>query len=93
MYVWAAGNNSEYHGKKFVVMTFGDPSNTTTFLDPDGQPIAVKTNTRDLGIQMSADLQFTIHTNNIIKKAQKMSGWALRTFRTRTNAYNLEVTG
>ena len=55
MYRWAERNNSVYNGKKFVQVTFGDPDDTTTFTAPDGSIIKSKTNTRDLGIQMSAD--------------------------------------
>ena len=46
---------------------------------------------RDLGVQMSSDPQFNLHINNIVKDAQKMSAWALRTFRTRKTGPMLTI--
>ena len=91
MYKWAEKNNSEFNGKKFVKVTYGDPLDDTIFLAPDGTRIASKTNTRDLGVEMSADAKFDIHINNIVRGTQKMSAWTLRTFRTRKTGPMLTI--
>ena len=64
-------------------MAPSDPANEEVFLDPEGKPIQSKQHVKDLGVYMSADCTFDYHINNIIKGGQKMSAWALRTFRTR----------
>ena len=91
MYRWAEKNNSVFNGKKFVKVTYGDATDATIFLAPDGSIIKNKTNTRDLGVQMSSDAQFHLHINNVVKGAQKMSAWALRTFRTRKTGPMLTI--
>ena len=83
MYQWARDNNSVFNGKKFVKITYGNPDDNTVLLTPEGQPISCKKHVKDLGVYMSADTTFDYHINNVIKGAQKMSAWVLRTFKTR----------
>ena len=54
-----------------------------SYLAPDNKPIQVKSDLRDLGVQLSSDLKFNIHIQNTITAASKLVGWGLRTFRGR----------
>ena len=83
MYHWADKNNMEYNGKKFEKIVFGNCNDETDFISPDGKKIEGKDNIKDLGIYMSASAKFDFHINTIIKAAQTMSAWVLRTFMTR----------
>ena len=47
------------------------------------QPIEVKSNLRDLGIQLSNNLNFSIHIENTITAGSNLVGWGLRTFKGR----------
>ena len=49
----------------------------------DTQPIEIKTDLRDLGVQLSSDLSFSIHIENTVTAASKLVGWGLRTFQGR----------
>ena len=40
-----------------------------------------KENLRDLGIQLSSDLSFSIHIDKVVTTASQMVGWGFRTFR------------
>ena len=83
MYEWAERNNSFFNGKKFRKITFGDATDSSVFYQPDGSIISSVTHVKDLGVYMSSDAKFDYHINNIIKAAQIMSAWVLRTFNTR----------
>ena len=54
------------------------------YLAPDGTPIEEKDHLRDLGVQVGTDLTFNIHIQNTVAGANKLIGWALRTFRRRS---------
>ena len=51
----------------------------------------MKTNLRDLGIQLSCDLIFKIHIENTATAASKLVGWGLRTFWGRGRAVMLTL--
>ena len=82
-YKWAKRNNAEFNGPKFVKITMGDPDDTTPFITPSGGIIRSEKHVKDLGVYMSADVTFDYHINSIVKGAQVMSAWVLRTFDSR----------
>jgi len=56
----------------------------TSYTSPAGEPIQEKENLKDLGVIMSNTLRFDDHIGTIVNKATQMSGWILRSFKTRT---------
>ena len=50
------------------------------YLGPDKKPIEVKTDLRDLGVQLSSNLSFSLHIENTATSASRLVGWGLRTF-------------
>ena len=86
VYSWSEKVNMTFNSDKFECMRYwADPAKAPIFqyLGPDGEPIAVKTDLRDLGIRLSSDLSFSIHIENTVASASKLVGWGLRTFRGR----------
>ena len=83
VYSWAGQVNMSFNSDKFECMRYwAEPSTAPTFqyLGPDNQPIKVKTDLRDLGVQLSSNLSFSIHIENTVTSASKLVGWGLRTF-------------
>ena len=82
LYCWQQENNMLFNGKKFGKDS--DLKESTQYLTLEGESaIKVKSNLRDLGIQMSDDAKFTVHINNVCLKVQQKCGWILRTFKSR----------
>ena len=50
---------------------------------PTGEIIQEKNNLRDLGIIMSNDMKFDEHIESMVAKANQLTGWILRSFKTR----------
>lgn len=71
------------NGSKFQVMSFGQSVCPPTYLDNEGNPIEVFSSVRDLGVTLQADGKFNIHLSEKVAKAAQMSGWVLRTFKSR----------
>ena len=61
---------------------WADPSRAPTYqyLRRDEQPIQVKTDLRDLGVQLSSNLSFSIHIENTVTAASELVCWGMRTF-------------
>ena len=57
----------------------------------DGSNIEEKHNLRDLGVQISTDLNFKIHISNTVTAANKLAGWALRSFRRRSRLVMITI--
>ena len=76
----------EFNSDKFEVVRYWPKGNAANFqyLAPDKTPIQEKFKLRDLGIELSADLNFKSHIENIIAGANKITGMLLRTFRRRS---------
>ena len=94
VYRWAEEVNMIFNGDKFEVLRFwpgSTPKPTSSYLDPDGNAIEEKVHLRDLGVQISSDLTFSIHIENVVAAATKMVGWVLRTFRRRSRTLMLTV--
>ena len=74
------------NSNKFECLKYrpGGLTSDTLYLSPEGSPIEVKQNLRDLGVQLSDDCTFTIHIDNVVTSVSNMVGWVLRTFRSRS---------
>ena len=60
-------------------------------MSPDNTPIEEKLHLRDLGVEISSDLSFSIHIENTVSAANKLVGWALRTFRRRSRTVMMTI--
>ena len=83
MYKWAIENNMSFNSKKFEGMRFGKDEIEPSYVDPDQNKIEQKSHIMDLGIMMSNCLKFDMHIRNTAAKGNRMSGWVLRSFKTR----------
>ena len=81
---WAKENNMEFNADKFEILRYnpsGNPRPRTYSIE--GSEIKEKVVVKDLGIWMSNDLSFVYHIEQTVNKGRVMSGWLLRTFKTR----------
>ena len=87
IYSWAEDVNMLFNSDKFECLRFWPgttPKPDHQYLSPDNSPIEEKLHLRDLGVEISSDLSFSIHIENTVSAANKLIGWALRTFRRRS---------
>ena len=73
----------KFNSDKFECLRYwSDPSKTPDYhyLAPDKQEIKVKSELRDLGVQLSSSLSFKVHIEQTITAASRLVGWGLRTF-------------
>ena len=87
IYAWADLVNMKFNSDKFECLRYWpDPAATPThqYLAPDKQEIKVKSDLRDLGVQLSNNLSFSVHIENTVTAASRLVGWGLRTFRGRS---------
>ena len=73
-----------FNGDKFELLRFwpgktAKPSNL--YKDPEGNTIEEKLHLRNLGVEVSSDLTFSTHIENVAAAGSRMVGWILRTFR------------
>ena len=54
-------------------------------------PIQEKPHLRDLGVQVSSNLTFNHHIDNVVLSSTRMVGWVMRTFRRRSKATMLTL--
>ena len=83
-----------FNSGKFECMRYwADPTQAPDYqyLGPDSKPIKVKTDLRDLGVQLSSDLSFSIHIENTVNAASRIAGWGLRTFYSRCRRVMLTI--
>ena len=93
IYKWAEEVNMIFNSDKFECLCYW-PRRTKpdfTYKSPDGSVILEKDHLRDLGVEMSNDLTFNLHIANTVAAANKLIGWALRTFRRRSKHIMLTV--
>ena len=86
IYSWAKNVKMRFNSEKFECLRYSAvPSQIPDFqyLAPDNTPIKVKSDLRDLGVQLSNNLSFNIHIENTIAAASKIVGWGLQTFKSR----------
>ena len=94
IYRWAEDTNMIFNADKFEMLRFWPgtavkPPNI--YKDPDGGLIEEKPHLRDLGVEISSDLTFSIHIENVVAASTRMLGWVLRTFRRRSRVLMLTV--
>lgn len=82
-----------FNSDKFECLRYW-PRNTkpnNTYRSPDGTVIEEKEHLRDLGVEMANDLTFSVHIANTVTAANRLVGWALRTFRRRSRMVMLTI--
>ena len=94
IYSWAEEVNMIFNSEKFESLRFW-PGRTVQsdiqYTAPDGTLIEEKTHLRDLGVELSNDLSFSLHIENTVAAASKLVGWALRSFRRRSRRVMLTI--
>ena len=93
IYQWADHVNMTFNCDKFECLRYWPKQSKPDleYKSPDGTVIEEKEHLRDLGVEMSSDLTFLIHINNTVAAANKLVGWALRTFRRRSKLVMLTI--
>ena len=93
IYHWAEDVNMTFNSDKFECLRYWPKKNKPDFSykSPDGTIIEEKEHLRDLGVEMASDLTFSVHVGNIVAAANKLVGWALRTFRRRSRLVMLTI--
>ena len=86
IYDWAKDVNMLFNCDKFELLRFWPrgKNNNFQYLSPENTPIQEKENLRDLGVQISSDLCFTVHIDNTIAGTNKIIGMLLRSFSRRS---------
>ena len=83
-----------FNSDKFELIRYWPRADTKpdiSYSDPAGNIIEEKVHLRDLGVEMSNDLTFNLHIENVVAGANKLVGWALRTFRRRSSRLMLTI--
>nr|XP_053656082.1 uncharacterized protein LOC128704893 [Cherax quadricarinatus] len=86
IFQWAAENNMKFNDEKFQLLRYGkheEIKSSSEYKTNSGHKIERNTNVKDLGVIMSEDLTFKDHNIVSIASARKMTGWIMRTFKTR----------
>ena len=94
IYQWATEVNMIFNSDKFESLRFWPgktPKPDLVYTAPDGTAIEDKSHLRDLGVEISNDLTFSIHIENTIAASNKLVGWALRSFRRRSKRVMLTI--
>ena len=75
-----------FNSDKFECVRFWPGTTVPGFqyLAPDDTPITEKSRLRDLGVEISNDLKFNEHINNVVTSVSRLIGWVMRTFRRRS---------
>ena len=84
IYNWADENNMMFNGDKFEMLSFGKTTREYHYETPQGKQIESKESVRDLGIIFEPNGKFDKHITSIVAKGNRMVGWIMRTFRTRS---------
>ena len=94
IYSWAEDVNMIFNSDKFECLRFW-PGKTTKpdfqYMSPSNTPIEEKPHLRDLGVEISSDLSFSTHIENTVTAANRLIGWALRTFRRRSKMVMMTI--
>ena len=94
IYEWADDVSMVFNSGKFVRLRFWPGKASTPefqYLSPDNTPIEEKQHLRDLGVEISSDLSFTIHIENTVTAANRLVGWTMRTFRRRSKVVMMTI--
>ena len=94
IYSWAEQVNMEFNCDKFECLRYWPKQHTRPdfcYTSPGGTVIKEKEHLRDLGVEMASDLTFSVHISNTVSAANRLVGWALRTFRRRSRLVMLTI--
>ena len=97
IYKWADQVNMEFNSDKFECLRCWphpekpDSGAQHNYHVSNGEAIKAETEVKDLGVLFSPDLSFKPHILNMLKQTNKLIGWVLRTFRTRSRKLMLTV--
>ena len=94
IYEWADDVSMVFNSDKFECLRFWPGKASTPefqYLSPDNTPIEEKQHLRDLGVEISSDLSFTIHIENTVTAANRLVGWTMRTFRRRSKVVMMTI--
>ena len=94
VYNWAEKVNMKFNSGKFECIRYwADAAKAPTFeyLAPDMKPIEVKSDLRDLGVQLCNNLRFSVHIEDTVTAGSKIVGWGLRTLTSRSRAVMLTL--
>ena len=88
IFLWAEANKMAFNSKKFEHLRYNPNKDMKNifyggYVAANDSPIEMVNHTKDLGIIMSNSACFTDQVEEVVKKGKKMSGWILRTFKTR----------
>ena len=86
IYQWSAKNNMKFNSEKFECIRYGkrkDIHETTGYHSDANTSITPKDQINDLGVLISSSCLFKNQIDNVVKTANKLCGWILRTFKTR----------
>ena len=83
LYRWAEENNFTFNEKKFEHLSHGRSEIETHYKSPNNSEIKQKDLVKDLGVHFSESGNFAEHIEKIVADGKKLSGFVLRTFRTR----------
>ena len=84
-YSWAERVYMTFNSDKFECVRYwpGTSVPDLQYLSPDQRPIEQKSHLRDLGVEMSSDVNFNVHIGNVVTSVSRLVGWSMRTFRRR----------
>ena len=95
IYDWAKESNMEFNSEKFEMLCYQahpkQPRPPQTLVSDIGTPIEEKDHLRDLGVTLSNDATFSQHIAERVSVVKKLTGWALRTFKSRATHLMLTI--
>ena len=86
IYRWSSKNNMKFNSDKFECIRYGKKKElheTTGYLSDTNTPITPKEAINDLGVLLSSNCLFKNQIDDVVKNANKLCAWVLRTFKTR----------
>ena len=86
IYRWSSKNNMKFNSDKFECIRYGkkkDFHDTTGYLSDTNTAITPADQVNDLGVLISSNCLFKNQIDDVVKTANKLCAWILRTFKTR----------
>tara|TARA_B110000196_G_scaffold313297_1_gene319802 strand:- start:36 stop:1004 length:969 start_codon:yes stop_codon:yes gene_type:complete len=91
---WTSSNNMKLHERKFEYISHSTGESKLLkelpytaelhqYTTPNGTVMTPLDSVRDLGVTITPDLSWSLHINNIVDSANRMSSWILSVFATR----------
>ena len=98
IYTWANKVNMEFNGDKFECIRYWPDNDLGAvfkeefkYKNEEDKIIEEKSHIKDLGIMLSDNLTFSHHIDKMTTACRKLSGWVMRTFRTRSKAVMMTI--